>query len=188
MNKKKIISIFVLGAVVIFGGVLFKIKSNEFIKDSNTIGRELSIKNDKAHASYEEIPSLTVLKSESDLIVEIIGTDTIENRDYKDVPVKVSTVKVSEVIKGDIKENEIKILQDADLDITPKKDEKLLMFLKKGTDNKDCYIPVGGGQGIYKIIENKKTNNRTLEAQSLYNENILNDLKGNYDDLRKSLK
>lgn len=62
------------------------------------------------------------------------------------------------------------------------------MFLKKGTDNKDCYIPVGGGQGIYKIIENKKTNNRTLEAQSLYNENILNDLKGNYDDLRKSLK
>ncbi|MPQ44865.1 hypothetical protein [Clostridium tarantellae] len=188
MNKKKIIAIFVLGAIVISGVLFFNIKSNDSIKNNNTIGDQLSIKNDKAHASYEEIPSLSVLKSNSDIIVEIIGTDIIENRDYKNVSVKISTVKILETIKGNIKENEIKILQDADLDITPKKDEKLLMFLKKGIDNKDCYIPVGGGQGIYKIIENKKTNNRTLEAQSLYNENILKDLKGNYDDLKKSFK
>lgn len=37
-----------------------------------------------------------------------------------------------------------------------KNNERLLMFLRKGIDNPDCYVPVGTSmKGIYRISENK---------------------------------
>lgn len=199
MSKKKIL--FVLAVVFIASGLIYKNKSSQDIVNNPTVEAEsLTVENKTSQALYDEVSSLDQLKTDADIIVEAIGTDIVEERDYKGINVKVSIIKVSEVIKGDIKETELKILQDAETDTIPKKNERLLMFLKKGIDNKDCYIPVGGGQGIYRVVENKQSeqnnvrlastnsSNFILEPQSLQNDKILKDLKGDYEQVKKMLK
>lgn len=199
MSKKKIL--FVLAVVFITSGLIYKNKSSQDIVNNPTVeAGTLNVENKTSQALYDEVSSLDQLKTDANIIVEAIGTDIVEERDYKGINVKVSIIKVSEVIKGDIKETELKILQDAETDTIPKKNERLLMFLKKGIDNKDCYIPVGGDQGIYRVVENKQSeqnnvrlastnsSNFILEARSLQNDKILKDLKGDYEQVKKMLK
>lgn len=187
MNKKLIL--FSLSIVLLLGstGVLcikYLNTGNETAKNDNI----LEVKTANVQAIYDEIPSLDKLKNDSDIIVEIVGTNRQEKVDYKGIPAVVTLVKVNEVIKGKIDSTELKIFQDSRVDIAPKDGEVLLMFLKKGIDNPDCYLPIGGGQGIYKILTDDTSKADVLRPQSLVNNNILNELKGKYKDVKLNLK
>ncbi|WP_294188677.1 hypothetical protein [uncultured Clostridium sp.] len=74
------------------------------------------------------------------------------------------------------------------------------MFLRKGIDNPDCYVPVGTSmQGIYRISENK-TNRQSYSLNdstttilepydsSFTNKNIMNDLSINYKNFKSKFK
>lgn len=185
-NKKGIlaVSIFILALGTVF------IRQN--LKTSNS-----NIKTDvKPNISFSGkiISGLPELKSKADTIVEIIGTDNSKVFDYKGVSSTITTVTVTNVLKGDKKLNEINIIQLTG-EITPENGQKLLLFLRKGIDNPDCYVPIGAGQGIYKIVQSKsKVNsldsnlsNMVIEPQSIVNDDILKDLSGNYEDVKKKL-
>ncbi len=141
-------------------------------------------------ASAVKISGLSELKKKSDTIVEVIGSDKTLEIDYKGTTSFVTTVEVADIIKGDKNLKEIKLIQMSD-DVTPKNGEKLLMFLRKGVDNPDCYVPVGSGQGIYKVVKSNSkkstSDEQVIEPQSLVNEDILKDLKGNYKDVKSKL-
>lgn len=157
----------------------------------------------KASASYIEIDGLKELKEKSDTIVEVEGTDEFELIDYKGVKMRKTTVKVSDVMKGDSNLKEIRVVQTEGLEseAPPMKNEKLLMFLKRGVDITDSYVPIGGNQGIYRIVtKNTKKNNLTprsltpnddsikiIRPTSLINNKILKDLNGNYNDIKHNL-
>lgn len=62
---------------------------------------------------------------------------------------------------------ELNILQVNDVDKQIQEDEILVMFLKKGIDNTDCYVPVGTTcQGIYEFSYSPNSNSKTLPATS----------------------
>jgi len=146
------------------------------------------------NSSVKRISGLPELKNESDTIVEIVGTDKYKVIDYKGAQSIITTVKVLSVIKGDKNLKEAKIIQLYG-EMTPKNGEKLLMFLRKGIDNPDCYVPIGSGQGIYKIVQSKtkdnssnnSLNNMILEPQSMVNDDILKDLTGDFETIKKKL-
>ncbi|WP_027632033.1 hypothetical protein [Clostridium hydrogeniformans] len=189
MNKKIALSLFF--ALILSCSVGFIIYKNTKISSPPNTDE---IEKSSVHASIVKIKSLKELKDSSEVIAEIEVTDKQEKRDYKGIQVDIITVKVNEVIKGDIDSKELKILQDSNTDTIIKNGEKLLIFLKKGVDNPDCYVPVGGGQGLY-IIENSNNyksinaiQNTILKPHSIENKDILKDLKGNYEDIKQKLK
>ncbi|AAO36033.1 hypothetical protein K144313037_13150 [Clostridium tetani] len=161
----------------------------------------------KASASYMEIDGLKELKAKSDIIVEVEGTDKFELIDYKGIKMRKTTVKILDVMKGNPTLKEITVVQTEGLESEepPMKNEKLLMFLRKGIDITDSYVPIGGNQGIYKIITKKTKKNsmtpkklphlnapkddaiKIVTPTSLINNKILRDLNGNYDDIKKKL-
>ncbi len=162
--------------------------------------------NPKISASYDAISGLDELKGKSDIIVEAESTGKYEFVDYKGVKMRKTTIKVLDVVKGDNKSKELKILQSENVEGEEPLDkgEKVLIFLRKGIDFTDSYVPVGGSQGIYKIeqhntttqslteskivSDNKGNNvNKNLQPHSLVNKKILKDLSGNYDDIKKKL-
>ncbi|WP_040210387.1 hypothetical protein [Clostridium polynesiense] len=182
MNKKIFLSIAVIGLLIscLIGFSIYNNPNNDTKKTATK-------------ASILKIKNLQELKNSSDLIAEITVTDKQEKRDYKEIQVDVITVKINEIIKGKTDLKELKILQDSSADTIIQNGQNLLIFLKKGIDNPDCYVPVGGGQGIY-IIENTNSNLKssnsitTLKPQSLENKEILKDLTGNYNDIKQTLK
>lgn len=156
----------------------------------------------KASASYIEINGLKELKKKSDIIVEVEGTNEFELIDYKGITMRKTTLKVLDVIKGDPNLKEIKVAQTEGIESEepPMKNEKLLMFLKKGVDITDSYVPIGGNQGIYRIITKKTKKNsltprnivsddstKIIRPTSLINNKILKDLNGNYTDIKNDL-
>jgi len=140
----------------------------------------------RGKGSLEEIAGLAELKSDSDIIVEVLVTDKSKERDYKGLKAIITTLKVNHVIKGDKDIKEINILQ-LDWETIPKNGEKLLLFLTKGIDNPDCYIPIGAGQGIYKIVKSNSNDKMVIEPHSLVNNKILKDLSGDYEEVKKKL-
>lgn len=177
MNKKIAFSVIVI--LLFLGGFML-------YKNHGLLGRSTEVKESlpRGQAIYEKIPDLNQLKEDSDIIVEVNVTNDKKMRDYKGVSAAITTVKIKEVIKGNLDTDKLNILQDTNADVTITSGQRLLMFLRKGIDNPDCYIPVGGGQGIYEINNDELK----LSPQSIENENILKDLKGNYSDVKSKLK
>jgi|GEM_PF-6335346 len=182
MHKKTILALSI--TLVLLGSIGFVIYENPKILTQSAL---VKTKSTKSRASYVKISGLPQLKNDSEIIVEATVTNKQETRDYKGVPVSITSVEVKDVLKGTTDSKELKILQDAQADVTLKAGQTLLMFLKKGVDNPDCYVSIGGGQGIYQISKNKKNNELELSPQSLVNENIIKDLKGNYSDIKAKL-
>jgi hypothetical protein len=183
MNKKLVLS--QSAASILICSIAFIVDKNYNVQNKLT---QATIKSPTAEANYIKIPNLSELKKQSELIVEVIVTDKKEIRDYKGIPITITIANVKEVLRGNTDSKELKILQDSKADVNIKNGENLLMFLKKGVDNPDCYIPVGSGQGIYKIVKGLAKDGLELTPQSLVNEDILKDLKGNYSDIKSNLK
>ena len=191
MKKKVIVilSVFLLALGIVSLKQNFNTKTDTSKLQSTSTTKVSSIK----------LSGLSELKSKSEIIVEIIGTDKCKTIDYKGATSRVTTVKVTDVIKGDKKLNEINIIQ-MDGEVRPENGQKLVMFLRKGVDNPDCYVPIGSTQGIYKIVPakfntsskvnsaNSTTGNMILEPVSVGNDDILKDLSGNYADIKNKLK
>lgn len=193
MIKKKM---YLLGSLVIVsGGLLLGLYAISSEKVENKVENKIENKVLK-DGSITKIQDLGQLKKDSNIIVEVIGTN--ENRviDYKGVSCIITKVRVTDVIKGDKELKELNIIQVENVDVPPVDGEKLLMFLGKGKDNEGCYFPVGAGQGIYKISTETNTQptkkaltiDEKIEPQSIVNDSILNDLKGNYKDIKEKLK
>jgi len=146
----------------------------------------------KSSASYTKINGLDELKQLSSTIVEIVGTGKYKIVDYKGIPMRVSTLKVTEVLKGNNQLTEISIMQTEGLETEtpPAKGEKLLLFLRDSREPegqfKSCYVPLGGGQGMYKI--KVKDNKKHLEVHCMKNDVILKDLSGDYDEVKLKIK
>lgn len=144
--------------------------------------------------SIMKINGLDELKSNSSTIVQVVGTSNNRKIDYKDIDCMVTKVIVEDVIKGDKNLKEIEILQVAGVDVAPRDGEHLLMFLRDGEDNKGLFVPVGAGQGIYRINITSSENplntldNGYLEPQSIENKYILKDLTGSYASIKNKLK
>jgi len=144
------------------------------------------------HASYKKIDGLKELKEKGTTIVEVVGTDKYKIVDYKGIPFRVSTVKVTEVLKGDNQLSEINILQTEGLDTEapPANGEKLLMFLRDSGESvggfNSLYTPLGGSQGMYKI--KVKNNKKYLEPHYMINDTILKDLSGDFNDVKIKIK
>jgi hypothetical protein len=187
MNKKKIIIGILTITCICVGSITFylsKSTTKQLQANQNKIESIETTSKGGAHAKIFLFKDLTEIKSESDLIVEVEGTDKQEKRDYKGAPSIVTTLKVKEVFKGDKSLKEVKIIQIESINTVPENGQRLVMFLRRGVDNLDCYGVVGGGQGIYKI-ENKGA---TLKPQAIENKNIIKELSGNYEDVKDKLK
>ncbi|MEG2194811.1 MAG: hypothetical protein RRY11_08385 [Terrisporobacter sp.] len=98
-----------------------------------------------------KIEGIEELKNNSSTIVKATGTDKNREINYKGINCIITTLTVDEVIKGDKKLKNIEIIQVRDIDSTPKENEKLLLYLREGEDNKGVFVPVGGNQGIFPI-------------------------------------
>ncbi|MBC8059074.1 MAG: hypothetical protein H7Y18_00205 [Clostridiaceae bacterium] len=189
--RKKLI---VLTSVIIIGLGIGLVKQNFNATTANSKSQTIT----NTEFTTLKLTGLSDLKNRTETIVKIIGTDKYKTIDYKGAPFIITTVKIVDVIKGDKKLNEINIIQH-DGDVTPKNGETLLMFLRKGVDNPDCYIPIGLGQGIYKVVPAKSntkssvdslistSDSMILEPQSIVNDDILKDLNGSYKDVRNRL-
>jgi len=201
MNKKKIIiSILIITCICIGSATFYQNKSTAKQLQVNQNKIESIEITGKGEAKITLIKDLTEIKSKSDLIVEVEGTDKQEKRDYKGVLSIVTTLKVKEVFKGDKSLKEVKIIQIESINTMPENGQKLVMFLKRGIDNPDCYAVIGNGQGIYKIENtgNKTTNSISkdgntvqsaiLKPQAIENKNILKELSGNYEDVKNKLR
>lgn len=192
--KKIIISIAIITGIAIGSIALYTHYSN--VNNINAQHKAIT----QVNGSIYKFKDLTELKSKSDTIVEVAGTGQYKNMDYKGVPAIISTVTVNQVFKGDKSLKEIKILQVANLDVPPQKGQRLLMFLRKDQENlpDHPYAVVGAGQGIYIITGTINNNNKlsntssnsgnvTLQPQAITNDNILKDLRGNYDYIKNTL-
>ena len=172
---KKVI-LFMAAAIIIIA-VLFGIyEYKKYVRDSNE-----SIKT-VTNGTITKIKDLSELKSKSDLIAEVTGTDKYKIIDYKGMKARISTVKVNEVFKGSIESGEINIIQIEDLDVMVENNQKLLLFLRKDRENmkENPYAVVGTGQGIYIIDQHGK-----IKPQSINNENIMKELSGSYDKVKE---
>ncbi|MGL4570006.1 MAG: hypothetical protein ACRCVJ_02935 [Clostridium sp.] len=98
-----------------------------------------------------KIEGIEELKNNSSTIVKATGTNKNRETNYKGINCIITTLTVDEVIKGDKKLKNIEIIQVKDIDSTPKENEKLLLYLREGEDNKGVFVPVGGNQGIFPI-------------------------------------
>lgn len=197
MKNKKIIVSLIVACCVCIGLITFYLNKKPAQSNKSQLGRP--------KGSIMHINNLTELKDKSKVIAEVEGTDQLKKIDYKGLPCIISTVKVKEIFKGDKSLKKIKILQVEDIDLPPKKGQKLLVFLCKDTDayghedNPDCYGVVGAGQGIY-ILEdgtdnveagshNNISNNIIIKPQSIENKDILKELRsGNYEYIKNKLK
>jgi len=184
--KKKTLIIGIIFLGIVFSASLIYINQNKSIT--------------KLDASYQKISGLEELKQRSDIIAEVQGTENYKFIDYSGIKLRITTVKVIEIIKGDKSLKEINIAQTEGLDTEkpPQNSENLLIFLRKSPDINDTYIPLGGSQGTYDIVERNSgksissvdsKNNSTIELKpnSIVNENIIKDLKENYSDIKKNL-
>jgi len=142
------------------------------------------------NGSIMEMRNLNELKRFSDTIVEVEGTKEYKIIDYNGIPSRLSTVKVKEVFKGDKNLKELKIIQVENLDVPPKNKQKLLMFLHTDRDNLQDhpYGVIGAGQGIYLIENDTNTQHKVLKPQAIRNDALLQELSGNYEDVKNKLK
>lgn len=140
----------------------------------------------------EKFASLDVLKNKADIIVKAQGTSKYKLKDYGGIEMRISTLTVLEVIKGDKALKEINLIQTEGLDTEkpPVNGEILLLFLNKCSDLKDTYMPMGGSQGTYDIVSTSKTTsdeNTEIKPNSMVNEDVLKDLNGSYSDIKKKI-
>jgi len=158
---------------------------------SNSTGKTTNKPKATYEASYPTIKGLDELKKESTTIVEVVGTDKYKIVDDKGIEGRVTTVKVTDVLKGDKNLTEINIIQaeGMDTEVPPANGEKLLMFLRNGVpvgEFKMLYVPLGGTQGIYKI--KVKDNKKYFDYHCMKNSSILKELSGNYEDVKLKIK
>lgn len=115
---------------------------------------------EEANSSHTRMTSFADLKSQSDLIVEVTGTDKYEEKKSDYIAFNLCTVNVKEAIKGTVSTSNLQVLLDIDIDPLPEANNTYLMFLKKETSGSNTYyIPVGYGQGIYKLTNGSSTSN-----------------------------
>jgi len=183
MKNKKI----VVNISIILGICICLVCTVLYINNFNKVSNESSFSDPtKILADIYQFKDLNEIKSNSDLIAEVEGTNIQETREYKGTDAIITTVKVKEVFKGDKSIKNVKVIQMKDYDVPPKKGEKLVVFLSKGIDNPDCYSVRGAGQGIYRII-NSKSNKEVIKSQSMANKSILKELGEDYENAKKKL-
>ncbi|NMM65868.1 hypothetical protein HBE96_25150 [Clostridium sp. P21] len=201
MSKKKVI---VITTLLLAAGIGCLSLTSKFNVKNVQANQSNQISQD---ASYKKIHGVKELKSKSNLIAEVEGTNKYKIIDDKGIKFRVTTVKVQEVIKGDKQLKEFSIIQTEGLSTEkpPQNGEKLLMFLRKSLNMENTYIPLGGSQGTYDIttitnpsksstnnIESmnntqNKDENKKLIPNEMVNDEILKDLSGNYSDIKKNL-
>lgn len=145
----------------------------------------------KQDASYKKIHGLAELKKQADIIAEVQGTEHYRFYDYAGIKMRITTVNVIDIIKGDKTLKELDIIQTEGLDTEkpPTNGEHLLIFLRKSSDINNTYIPLGGSQGTYDIVKSSKngTDDYQLKPNSMVNDEIIKDLNGKYSDIKKKI-
>lgn len=179
--------------IIITALCLLVIISGSFILESNTATSttsesttseqsetQNSINNASSSTNNSQTEDITItktklnsfdeLKNQSDLIIEVTGTNKFEEMKTNYIAYELCTVNINEVIKGSYTSNDIKVLLDIDVDPLLKSEEKYLLFLRKvTTTTSEYYTPLGYGQGIYKILtdsSNSSSSNSTSNSNT----------------------
>lgn len=199
--KKRYLAAGVLGSIAAGAVVYKKIKPK---KDSNVI--MYPICRVTMHIDYP-IYKLNKLVKKSEVIIKGVVEEISEakwnNKDNKqpknisnkDVIYKDYFIKISQIFKGNIKENEILKLRSFEGEINGftiednnqivlENGQEIVAFLNKDTSNynreksQDYYVPYGEKQGVYLLNESKIKNiNEELDVD-IFNkeiENLLNE-------------
>ncbi|MDT8719712.1 hypothetical protein IAI10_24055 [Clostridium sp. 19966] len=183
MKKCSVISSLML-ALCIIGIVIVHFNYNKNM-NNQSIGASAK----KVNKSVKSINGLSELKNTATTILEATPTGETETRDYNGLPAIISKLTVINVFKGKKDLKNIKILQIQEFDKKVEQNHKLLLFLREGIDNPDCYVVIGDtSQGIYEIISNGSENTVKAFDEANSNNSILKDLSGNYENLKTILE
>lgn len=190
--KKKLI----LGTLL-FVAIITSISWSKF-KNSGKVTsnpKNMYTQQNKPSPSIPKIKNLSELKKHSDVIAEVTVNDIKEEKYDNKLPIIISEVTVTNSIKGAEKGQVLKIIQYKNLEKVISNGENLLMFLRKGQNNPDSYVPIGTTvQGIYEIIKDESTNKSMFTGKfkdtikqyddTIINEELLKEVSENYINLK----
>lgn len=172
-------------ALILFPAFIFMFLSITPYNDSN----KATVASIKPHAvgTSPSCAKLTYMAenfddliSNSSLIIEAVPTEKQEEITYLQTSFTTTNIKVKQVFKGTLNENEITLLQtNIEDDPLVKKGGRVLLFLQKydGPITKNAYVCKGLYQGNYDIDANGSLTSR-IDLKS-HNPKLSKDLENN---------